>query len=177
MLPLSLVLAWSITADEAEVLVLIDQLGDERYAARIDAQRRLERILLFEPNPALRERVEEEAKRNPDLEIRRRAAFALETFYDLRPRAYPVLPWIDMLPQEYPERQGVIDGSLSQVRAPGSWSYQADWPDYRQATSVYARSLLRQGFPRHCVQEMLDDMVQRERRYREKHGMRDLAKD
>jgi hypothetical protein len=176
MLPLSLVLAWSITADEAEVLLLIDQLGDERFGVRVAAQRRLEHILLTEPDPVLRQRVEE-AKLHPDLEIRRRAAYALEAYYDLRPREYPVLPWIDMLPARFADRQAVIDGCLHQVRAPGSWSYHADWPDYRQATSVYTRQLLSQGFPRHCVQELLDDMVIRERRYREKHGMRDLAKD
>jgi hypothetical protein len=175
MLPLSLVLAWSVTADEAEVLLLIDQLGDERYAVRVEAQRRLEHVLLSEPDPVLRQRVEE-AKEHSDLEIRRRAANALEAYYDVRPRQYPVMPWIDMLPAESADRQGVIDGCLNQVRAPGSWSYHADWPDYRQATAVYSRQLLRQGYPRHCVQELIEDMVGRERRYREKHGMSDLVK-
>jgi hypothetical protein len=134
----------------------------------------LERLLLSEEGHLLRPRVEV-ATRHADLEIARRAAAALEAFYDLRPKGYPVMPWIDMLPTGLAERQAIIDACLNQVRPAGSWSYSADWPDYRQATACFVRGLLHSGYPRHCVRQLLEDMVQQERQYREKHGMRDLS--
>ncbi len=174
MLRLSLVLAWSVTVEDVEVIALIEQLGDDRFTARVAAQTKLERILLSPHGHVHRQRVVE-ATRHPDLEIRHRAARALEAFYDVRPRDYPAMPWIDMLPPGRADRQAVIDGCLNKVRSPGTWGYGTDWPDYRQATAIYARQLLEKGYPRHCVQHVLDEMVSLERQYREKHGMRVLA--
>jgi hypothetical protein len=110
-----------------------------------------------------------------DLEVARRASAALDAFYNVRPSDYPVLPWIDMLPLNQAERQVTIDECLRRVRPAGSWGYGADWPEYRQATAVWTRQMLREGYPRHCVRQLLDEMVHLERQYRMKHGMRDLA--
>jgi hypothetical protein len=174
MLRLSLILAWSLCSDDAQAASLIESLGDERFAVRVEAQLQLERLLRSVQGHLHRDAVEA-ATQHADLEIARRAAVALEAFYDVRPCCYPVMPWIDMLPMNQPERQATIDSCLRKVRPPGSWGYGSDWPEYRQATALWARELLREGYPRHCVRQLLDDMVEQERRYREKHGMRDLA--
>jgi hypothetical protein len=174
MLRLSLILAWSLCGDETEIVSLIERLGDDHFAIRVEAQTRLERLLRSERGHLYRQYVEA-AIQDPDLEVARRAATALEAFYDVRPLGYPVMPWIDMLPPNQPDRQAIIDGCLSRVRPPGTWGYGADWPEYRQATAFFARQLLQQGYPRHCVRQLLDDMVHQERHYREKHGMRDLV--
>src|SRR5262249_32018441 len=108
MLPLTLVLAWSVTVQEAQVACLIKQLGDERYAVRAAAHTALERILLSDYGHLHRTRVEA-AMRNRDLEIARRAELLVEDFYNIRPSHYPVLPWIDMLPPSRADRQAIID--------------------------------------------------------------------
>ncbi|HJZ95645.1 MAG TPA: hypothetical protein VKE70_04020 [Candidatus Solibacter sp.] len=174
MLSVSVILTASMCMDESEVRSLIDRLGDDRYTVRVEAQAQLESLLLSLPGHQYRELIEA-ATEDPDLEIARRARSALESYYNIQPRHYPVLPWIDMLPQVHAERQAIIESCLSQVRPPGSWGYGADWPEYRQATAVLTRRLLDQGFPRHCVRQLLDDMVHQEQQYREKHGMRELA--
>jgi hypothetical protein len=175
MLPFGLVLSWFMYLDDASIDQMIERLGDARYAVRVSAQRTLQEVLLSEYGHLYRPKIEE-ATRHPDLEIARRASAILASYYDLRPGGYPVLPWIDMLPQGQPERQWTIDQCLSRVRPPGTWGYGSDWPEYRLATGVLTQRLLGEGYPRHCVRQLLDDMVNQERQYREKHGMRDLAR-
>jgi hypothetical protein len=174
MLRLGLLFAGAICMDEADVQGLIERLGDERYAVRVEAQARLERVLLS-PNGHVYRSMVDAATEHPDLEIARRARAALETFYNVCPANYPVLPWIDMLPASQSNRRELIEGCLIQVRSPGTWGYGSDWPEYRQATAVYSRRLLDQGYPRHCVRQLLDEMVEQERQYRDKHGMREVA--
>lgn len=174
MLRLSLILAWSLCGDEPDVAFLIESLGDDRFTVRVEAQAQLERLLRSAQGHRYRDIVEA-ATHHSDLEIARRAAAALEAFYDVRPCDYPVMPWIDMLPVNQSERQITIDTCLRKVRPSGTWGYGSDWPEYRQATALWARQLLHDGYPRHCVRQLLNEMVQQERNYREKHGMRDLA--
>src|SRR6516165_64603 len=150
MLRLSLVLAWSLCTDEAEVISLLERLGDDHFALRVEAQAQLERILLSECGHRYRHQVEA-ATLHSDLEVARRASAALDAFFNVRPSDYPVLPWIDMLPLNHAERQVTIDECLRRVRPAGSWGYGADWPEYRQATAVWTRQMLREGYPRHCV--------------------------
>ena len=174
MLRLSLLFAGSLCLEEGDIQGLIDKLGDERYEVRVEAQAQLERVLLSANGHVYRSMVDA-ATEHSDLEIARRARAVLEAFYNVGPANYPVLPWIDMLPANQPDRGAQIEGCLFQVRTPGTWGYGSDWPEYRQATAVYSRRLLEQGYPRHCVRQLLDEMVDLERVYREKHGMRELA--
>jgi hypothetical protein len=174
MLRLSLLLAGSMCMEDADVQSLIERLGDEQYAIRTEAQAKLQRLVLSTRGHLIRPLIEA-ATENPDLEIARRARAVLNGYYNLTPDNYPVLPWIDMLPAVQAGRQTMIESCLIEVRSPGGWGYGADWPEYRQATGVLTRRLLDQGYPRHCVRQLLDDMVEQERLYREKHGMRELA--
>jgi hypothetical protein len=174
MLRMSLILAGSVCMDEAEISRLIERLGDDRYEIRVQSQAQLEQALLAVEGHRYLGLIEAAAE-DADLEIARRARAVLDAYYSLDASDYPVLPWIDMLPLHLANRQVIIESCLIQVRTPGSWGYGADWPEYRQATSVMTRRLLNEGYPRHCVRQLLDDMVNQERHYREKHGMRELA--
>ena len=120
MLRLSLFLAGSMCMDDADVQTLIDRLGDERYAVRARAQTHLEQVLLS-GSGHIHRHIVEAALDNPDLEIARRARAALDLYYNIAPSTYPVLPWIDMLPPNYPGRQILIESCLFQVRTPGAW--------------------------------------------------------
>jgi hypothetical protein len=176
MVPVTLVLAWSVTMEQAQVESLIRQLGDERFAVRSAAHSRLEQILQSDRGCLHRPQVEK-ALTHKDLEIVRRAALLLEDYFNVQPTGYPVLPWIDMLPSGEANRQGIIDQTLGRARAVGCWGHNADWPDYRYATYLYTSELLRQGHSRKQVREILDRMVHQEREYREKRGMSLLAAD
>lgn len=174
MFTFTLVLAWSVTAEDARVSGLIAQMGDERFAVRTQAQAELERVILSDHGHLFRPRVEA-ARRHPDLEIARRAAMVADDYYNILPSGYPVLPWIDMLPPERADRQAVIDSHLGDARTQSSWGQNTDWPDYRHATYLYACQLLRQGHSRKAVRQLLDEMAAQERQYREKRGMVLLA--
>jgi hypothetical protein len=173
---MTLVLAWSVTVQDAQVACLVKQLGDERYAVRAAAHTALERILLSDHGHLYRVRVEA-ATRHRDLEIARRATLLVEDFYNIRPSRYPVLPWIDMLPAGREDRQIVIDRTLGGARTTAGWEQNSDWPDYRHATYLYTSELLRQGKSRKTVRQLLDDMAAQERDYRSKRGMNLLAAD
>jgi hypothetical protein len=170
MLPLTLVLAWSVTVQETQVVGLIKQLGDEHYAVRARAHSALERILLSDHGHLYRVHVEA-ATRHRDLEIGRRATVLVEDFYNIRPSRYPVLPWIDMLPPTREDRQIIIDRALGTARTSTAWGQNPDWPEYRYATYLYASELLRQGHSRKAVRQLLDDMAAQERDYRQKRGL------
>jgi hypothetical protein len=176
MLPLTLVLAWSVTVQEAQVACLIQQLGDERYAVRAAAHAALQQVLLSDYGHLYRVRVEA-ATRHRDREVARRAELLVEDFYNIRPSRYPVLPWIDMLPPSREDRQAIIDRTLGSARVVNSWNQNTDWPDYRYATYLYASDLLRQGHSRKFVRQLLDEMAAQEREYRKKRGMTLLVAD
>jgi hypothetical protein len=175
MVPVTLVLAWSVTLEQARVESLIKQLGDERFAVRSAAHSCLEQVLLADHGHLYRTRIET-ATGHRDLEIARRAVMLLEDYYNVRPSGYPVLPWIDMLPAAEENRQAAIDHALGRARAVG-FSHGSDWPDYRYATYLYTSELLRKGHSRQRVRVLLDQMVAQEREYREKRGMTLLASD
>lgn len=171
MLPVTLVLAWSLTFEEARIVTLLKDLGDVRFAVRAGAHARLEQMLLSDQGHLHRPCVEC-AMTHRDLEIARRATLLVEEYYNIRPDNYPVLPWIDMLPAHQANRQGIIDRTLGCARSGPGWGANTDWPDYRYATFLYTSELLRQGCSRKVVRQLLDEMASQERDYREKRGMR-----
>jgi hypothetical protein len=108
----------------------------------------------------------EQSAANGPAEMRRRAGAALAAFYAVGPRWYSKLPWIDMLPQDWPDRQAVIQRYLSRVRELQiGWECGEPWLDYRVATRLLVVDLLRAGESREAVQRLLDAMAENERVY------------
>lgn len=159
-----------------EPIQLLDALGDDRFAVRQAAQVAGERLLLGPDGLKAYHIFARAAQHHEDTEVRHRCRRLVETYLDVRPRDYPVYPWLDMLPESHPDRQRTIDTIMHAVHGDEpTYSYQPDWPDYRQGTGILVRQLLLQGVPRPCVVELLDRMVAAEEAYRRKAGMQPLV--
>lgn len=106
---------------------------------------------------------------HPDPEIRHRCRALIVDVLSVFPTNYRVPPWIDMLPDDYPNRQGVIDKLLFEVRG-GNGYYcsngpEEDWSDFRLATAILVENERRSGKSREEVRSLLDRMVERERKW------------
>jgi hypothetical protein len=111
-------------------------------------------------------------------EIRRNLRPILTKFYTVLPSDYPVLPWVDRLPDDWPNRKDVIEQYLKVVREYlGDWyCYSESWMDYRIATQLLIVDLRNQSFSRWQLQQLLDRMVEREIAYRREHNMVQLVR-
>jgi hypothetical protein len=98
----------------------------------------------------------------------------LDVFFDVQPTTYPALPWLDMLPASYPDRQAIVNEYLSHARLLIG-SQGGDWPDYRYATYLFARDRLRLGCSRQAIRRLLDQMAEQEQYYRKQRGLRELT--
>jgi hypothetical protein len=155
---------------------LIERLGDDRYFVREVAQAQLEQDIISTKSYSIWSLIKA-ALDNEDPEIARRAKTILKSYYNVTLTNYSVNPWIDMMPLSYPGRQIMMESCLAEVRGNYStgWGYGNDWPEYRSATAIMVKRLLDQGYSRHCVRQLLDDMVENEIQYREKNGMKLIA--
>ncbi len=111
-------------------------------------------------------------------EIRRSLRPILTRFYTVFPSDYPVLPWVDRLPDDWPDRKDVIEHYLKLARGYlGDWSqYSESWMDYRIATQLMIFDLRNQNFSRWQLQQLLDRMVEREIAYRRERNMTQLVR-
>jgi hypothetical protein len=113
----------------------------------------------------------EVAMHNPDPERARRAEGVLAEFYNVKPSSYSLFPWIDMLPPTVRNREAIIEQYRQRCRGT-SYSFDTPrWQDFRFATALYVEDLLRSGWPRSAVQNLLDDMAKAERQYKLAHQM------
>lgn len=139
--------------------ILITSLGDERWPVREAAHASLAQLGDL-PLPFL-----DLASRDPDPEIRWRAHRLIELRLDSVCRSFlarlPVVPWIDSLPLDYPERDELISRYLGPCSDRPSGP--PDWPQHRAATRGMVRDLLLSGMDRGELQGLLDRMAARER--------------
>lgn len=150
--------------EAAERNAVIDRLGSPVWRVRQDAHDELARrgVLVL---PALRGREDD-----PDPEIRRRVGQLIETAHGSV--CDGPFPWIDQLPDDYPNRQQIIDRWLGKVRVPGWWADQLeDWPEWRTATMLFCRHLLDSGASACEVRKLIGKMKVKEREYRRARGM------
>lgn len=144
------------------LFLLLDQLGSDSYFHREGVSKILEVL----DTPV----IYYVGMSHPDLEVRKRSEFLLEDWSKVNPVDYPVLPWIDMLPDDWPDRLKVLNCYLGDARNLIGWN-GSEWPDYRQATGFYVVYLRQQGWDRNRIQKLLDSMVIREKEYRKKNGL------
>lgn len=155
----------------------ISHLGQPEFHRREKAHAELAARILA-PDGFLLAHQLDYAAHSSQPEIARRARLLLAQFYWIEPTNYLAMPWIDMLPDDWPNKKAIVESYLYRARQLLDTSYyRADWPDYRLATSLYVYDLLRQGTPRYHVQQMLDVMVEREKVYRQTRGMQPLVKE
>jgi hypothetical protein len=162
-------LFWQTLFDQ-QASFFIEQLGSERFAVREAASAMLVRMVRSDGGQALRTRLEA-ATHSSDPETARRAEGVLAEFYNVKPSSYSLFPWIDMLPATVHNREAIIEQYRQRCRGT---SYAIDtprWQDFRFATALYVEDLLRSGWPRSAVQNLLDDMAKAERQYKLAHQM------
>lgn len=147
------------------VLGLIPNLCDDEFAVRVSAQRSIEQLL---PHglPWVVTFTESE-----DPEIARRCKTIIDRYCDVRPTSGQI-PWVDCLPANWTDREGIIREHLNAVRTPATYGYHDGWPEYRAAMAHYARELLLvDGWSRRRVIRLLDVMADEERAYGSRNGM------
>ncbi len=154
------------------VLALIPQLGSDDFQTRTLAHHQLEQLLPIAGPYLLR------ASSDPNPEIAARAAVLSEKWSwqvaeAIKPTKWPYLPWIDSLPQGYPNRFCVISEYLSMVGCCVGETYGGGgpphWPKYRCATKFYVQKLLIEGKEVEQVQSLLDSMVTYEKNWIKQH--------
>lgn len=141
---------------------LVRQLGHPTWHVRQGAQERLE-VLSRTDTWDRYQRLVEATQGSNDPEVVQRAQAVLARSWDVRPTGGGDLPWIDMLPETYPDRQSVTYRFLHESGWPtGYGSYSKGWDEYRAATALLVRDLLGRGRTRNEVRVLLDSMVARE---------------
>lgn len=169
------VVSVSLLLLDSMIIGLVADLGHPRYQKREEAAAAI-RTLAPMAVPKL-----EEARRHPDPEIAHRADRLLAEYYSaradylaprLRPTDYPCLPWLDMLPSDYPAREVIIRTYLEQVRNDAPGDSTAGWSNYRRATLFFVRDQLSSGRSPTEVVQVLDQMVTQEKSWidRNKHN-------
>ncbi len=146
------------------VLLLIAQLGDDRFDRRQAAEAAIARRL-----PAGLVLVERAATRSEDAEIRSRCR-RLVRLDDRRWLAMLTYPWIDCLPENFPDRPRLIGDYLDRAcrEVPrGGWA--DGFPDYRKATELLIADLRAEGTPRRDLEQLLEAMAAGEKRMRQAH--------
>jgi hypothetical protein len=117
---------------------------------------------------------------------------------NIRPTNYPKMPWIDMLPQGvqfpghdqnllYPSRSAIIGTYLEKARVNGAPADSSpNWTNFRVASDLFVQDVfhrlmiarLEEGDmnlvmeeTRRNLQQLLDTMVENEKKYRENHKL------
>jgi hypothetical protein len=140
--------------------ILLALCNSDSYCIRERATAEL--VAILERQPTLLSVLERVAEEGP-AEMRRRTRLALMAYYSVAPSWYGKLPWIDMLPKDWPNRQEVIQCYLTRARQLQlEWLCYETWVDYRIATRLFVIDLLRNGRRREYVQRLLDIMAENE---------------
>lgn len=82
----------------------------------------------------------------------------------LRSSRYTNWPWIDSLPEGYPDRSKIISNYLARARGEGFLGVAPSWPEYRCATAFFCMDLLKAGSTESEVGLLLRRMVNGDRR-------------
>jgi hypothetical protein len=154
-------------------VVLIDQLGASSYQKRQEAMQALQQLApLIVPYL-------ESVRGHQDLEIARRSEVILASYCEkaadhfikrAKPTNWTYLPWIDMLPKDYTDRDIIVEYFLAEAREKIGRKGPPDWEDYRLATELYLHYLfLNQHSLPHAI-ELLDRMAAQERQWIANNG-------
>jgi hypothetical protein len=114
--------------------------------------------------------------KHEDPEVRARAKRLLEDWRNgFRPTSYPLTPWLDMLPDDFADRQATLGRCLDGAREAVGWSHPGSWGEYRHATALLIDELIDAGWTLESVRELLDAMATREKAYLRRLGLEAFA--
>jgi hypothetical protein len=154
-------------------VILIAQMGSPSYYKRQQAMQALDQLAPLVV-PYLKS-----GQQHPDVEVARRSEILLASYYEqaaahfmtkAKPTKWPCLPWIDMLPKDYPDRALIVEYFLAQARDKVGRKGPPDWDDYRTATELYLHYLfVNQNSLDHAIQ-LLDQMAGQEEKWIAENG-------
>jgi hypothetical protein len=148
----------------------VTELGHRSCRVREFAMKRLRDNLTPEAVRLL-----EKAQSCDDPEVARRAELLLRPHYEkaaqqavanVKAHCGGKLPWIDQLPEDYPERAAVLARHLTQARQT-CFEGAPEWREFRLATEYHLLELARDRQP---VEQLVNAMKQREIVWIQAHG-------
>lgn len=99
-----------------------------------------------------------------------RDAAAAKYLASLKPAGWIKYPWIDALPDDYPQRWDIISGFLDQARFGKKFTSGWPWHDYREATALFLKWRIGEGDCEPKIRKLLEVMGQREMEWRTGNG-------
>lgn len=156
------------------LVLLIAQLGDPSFRVREEATVRLSLLGEAAHRPLMVAKLHHD-----DPEVRMRARVILEDWRaTFRTSKRARTPLIDCLPDDYPDRQLVISGTLQALRG-CDYGYDyihelEDWPIYRSATELLVDQLIVAGKSKKEITLLLDAMVEKEATFWRNRNMEPL---
>lgn len=138
--------------------VLIAQLGHDDFAVRHSATEQLTQLVITGKDPSLIATLEELVSTHKDPEVQLRARHIVRRQRLAFLKRYPSMPWIDSLPQEYPNRSDVIRVYLSAAQDIYPRSQGYPFPEYRLATFIFVRDLICNNVPQQDIEKLLNAM-------------------
>lgn len=97
-------------------------------------------------------------KERKTLEVHRRVENLIKK-WDSFTTEYGNIPWIDALPNNFPDRQRIMSEYLGKA----SGCYGNDYPQYRLATSLWLQDLKSQGWWMSCIWRLQEEMIPNEK--------------
>ncbi len=119
-------------------LCLIADLGQDDFKGRVQAQNRL----LSMADRCIPELLQ--AKQDEDLEVSRRVTWVLEQFPRTILGSKEIYPWLDSLPDGYPNRGEIVHFWTERWRG-SCYGFSGEYPEYRSyraATELWVQDLL-----------------------------------
>ena len=156
--------------DVFDIDALIEKMGSEKFSVRQQAYIKLVKRIQRDDGRKLFP-VLEKAMCHKNHEISYRAQLVIEQYYNVQPRCYPYIPWIDMLPEDIKDKQIIVRKYLEESPEPPWYCLFNSYPRYRYATMLYARDLLDKGMLRSEVVKLFDKMAEKEKEYKRKTGI------
>ncbi len=163
------------TLPSTVAVVFIAQLASPQYREREQANQNLRKMGVLAV-PYLQSA---QQHKNPEIAIR--STFLLTTFYrahadrlasQASPTDWPHIPWLDMLPQDHPNRDSVVSYYLNRAQQKIGRHGSPTWQDYRLATQMYIHQMFINGHSPQSVQTLLNQMAEAERKWILANGQR-----
>lgn len=170
---LILLLCSTAIGGNSAVAVLVNRLGDGRYAVRERASASLAGMM---PQA---ESYLKDASSHPNKEIAVRSELLVSKYHreqaviwseKILPDKYARMPWIDKLPLDVPNRDGIMSWHLSKAYKVTA-GYQG-WPAYRVATKLYVKDLIGSGRTKKEIVQLLNRMADVEIKWIREYGQK-----
>lgn len=157
------------------ILGLLAQLGHPSWQKRELAQVKLKHLLPL----AITQDYLKQGKSSKDCEVAVRCKHVLHAYWvqtapakakTTLPKGYHKLPWIDMLPEDYPNKEEVIRAWLEVARNTVGNTGPPKWADYEYATYLLLLEEYQFGISPTEAETLLDAMVANEKKWIKKYG-------